>query len=523
MTGKQSSEAMSKMNYSSGNVLDEDQSYHSSDSKINFTMKLNRKESNARKSQHNKDDQLEQEINEQIQFTQGANKRAQLFNINFNKDLITRNIRNDTSYIDIDQNQKEDLLDQSDFANELNDNQLSPRSHFGAGEKSRKNLVKKQNFFSVLTKAKYFVNRLKENCRATLYKNLKGEHIQIIGDKAYVQYKVKRIIIPFREKIGKFFISAINFIDRNVPLLEPINKFIIFWQIVRILVLTMFVYELPLSYVYQLKKLQAVLVTNIIYIVFFTIDIFINFNLALYKEGIIQRRRQVIAKLYLKRWFIFDMLSLVLASYFRVEDYNVLMIFMFSNIFKLPQIVTDLDNYYQFQQKFPTIYELLQLLFKLFIVAHYCSLGFYKISQLPINMEYSGNNWVIQQNLKDKHWIDQYVNGLYFSFITMITVGYGDITPVTLYEKIYCIFMTLVSCCVFAYVVNSIGQIIRDVQVKSSEFRYGAPGSSSSCSHTCTLAHLHTCTHGLACPACRRGGDFCACMLEVRSQRFGRK
>ncbi len=41
----------------------------------------------------------------------------------------------------------------------------------------------------------------------------------------------------------------------------------------------------------------------------------------------------------------------------------------------------------------------------------------------------------------------------------MITVGYGDITPVTVSEKIYCIFITLISCGVFAYVVNTIGSI----------------------------------------------------------------
>ena len=41
----------------------------------------------------------------------------------------------------------------------------------------------------------------------------------------------------------------------------------------------------------------------------------------------------------------------------------------------------------------------------------------------------------------------------------MITVGYGDITPISNKEKIYVIFMTLFSSCVFAYTINTIGQI----------------------------------------------------------------
>ncbi len=41
----------------------------------------------------------------------------------------------------------------------------------------------------------------------------------------------------------------------------------------------------------------------------------------------------------------------------------------------------------------------------------------------------------------------------------MITVGYGDIIPQTNSERIYIIFMTLISCAVFAYSVNTIGSI----------------------------------------------------------------
>ena len=41
----------------------------------------------------------------------------------------------------------------------------------------------------------------------------------------------------------------------------------------------------------------------------------------------------------------------------------------------------------------------------------------------------------------------------------MITVGYGDIHPFTSYEKLYVIIMTLISCGVFAYSVNTIGNI----------------------------------------------------------------
>lgn len=39
----------------------------------------------------------------------------------------------------------------------------------------------------------------------------------------------------------------------------------------------------------------------------------------------------------------------------------------------------------------------------------------------------------------------------------MITVGYGDIHPVSKNEKLYVLIMTLISCGVFGYCINNIG------------------------------------------------------------------
>ena len=53
----------------------------------------------------------------------------------------------------------------------------------------------------------------------------------------------------------------------------------------------------------------------------------------------------------------------------------------------------------------------------------------------------------------------------------MITVGFGDITPINPQEKIYVIFMTLLSCGIFAYSVNTVGSIFKEMQQKRSNFR----------------------------------------------------
>lgn len=53
----------------------------------------------------------------------------------------------------------------------------------------------------------------------------------------------------------------------------------------------------------------------------------------------------------------------------------------------------------------------------------------------------------------------------------MITVGYGDITPSTTLERGFVIIVTLLSCGVFAYSVNSIGSIISAITEINTTFK----------------------------------------------------
>ncbi|EGR33414.1 ribosomal protein, putative [Ichthyophthirius multifiliis] len=48
-------------------------------------------------------------------------------------------------------------------------------------------------------------------------------------------------------------------------------------------------------------------------------------------------------------------------------------------------------------------------------------------------------------------WSSIYLNSYYFASVTMITVGYGDITPQNNYEMILCLVGIFIACCVFAY------------------------------------------------------------------------
>ena len=59
-------------------------------------------------------------------------------------------------------------------------------------------------------------------------------------------------------------------------------------------------------------------------------------------------------------------------------------------------------------------------------------------------------------NLTMKNLLTQYIYSMYFIVTTMVTVGYGDISPTNNSEIVYSIFLMLVTCGVFSYIVNEI-------------------------------------------------------------------
>lgn len=95
----------------------------------------------------------------------------------------------------------------------------------------------------------------------------------------------------------------------------------------------------------------------------------------------------------------------------------------------------------------------MQLVFSIIIVAHFIACAWHKLALFEISNGMPLDTiWIGDEIHSDI--FSRYVLSFYWTIITMITVGYGDISPISRDEKIFVIAITIVSSVIFAYNMN---------------------------------------------------------------------
>ena len=116
------------------------------------------------------------------------------------------------------------------------------------------------------------------------------------------------------------------------------------------------------------------------------------------------------------------------------------------------------------------MFSLLKLGLLITAVAHWFACMWHLIATIDDQNNYF--NWIVRHNYIDSKWTEKYLASLYWAVTTIVTVGYGDVIPMTKNEKIFCIFTMLIANGVFGYSMNQIGIIFGNLDQITLENKY---------------------------------------------------
>ncbi|CAD8191328.1 unnamed protein product [Paramecium pentaurelia] len=346
----------------------------------------------------------------------------------------------------------------------------------------------KLNGFNIILIVLKFIQAITKQTFTTSFKLLNGQFFKLLKDNTadynyylhrgyFTQNKAQSFMIKFDQKVNFLQYYRRNYLKRIMQfiLFEPDDTIIIVWNIYLLCIVTINVFyvSLRLSFVeivemeWQLKDFIFEQLPSYS----FLLEIIIKFNTCIYSKGVLIKNRKRLIKRYLKREFLIDLVLIIPFFIGRQFDFIYLDLVIILKVFQISKLTNSLFNRLELTQQQTTVFELVKLIFFILLCAHFSACIWHK---LGVWGDWGNKNtvtWLIKEQLYNSMWIDRYVVSFYWSIVTMTTIGYGDIIPVNLTERIFCIIMTLISTATFAYSVNSIGQIFQDMSKQSVQFK----------------------------------------------------
>ena len=69
-------------------------------------------------------------------------------------------------------------------------------------------------------------------------------------------------------------------------------------------------------------------------------------------------------------------------------------------------------------------------------------------------------SWIVLNEYTNNSFIQNYINSLYFHWVTIFTIGYGDIKSQSYAERSYNILLMLFGIAVYSYTVTTMGSVL---------------------------------------------------------------
>jgi hypothetical protein len=135
---------------------------------------------------------------------------------------------------------------------------------------------------------------------------------------------------------------------------------------------------------------------------------------------------------------------------------------------KLKKILMQIEDYIA-SSTLANLFVLMRLIGMMFFIAHWLACLWFFVGDQDALVH--PITWITQANIEDQSSAIQYITSLYWAFTTLATVGYGDISPVTVEEKIIVMATMIIAGGVFAYTIGHIGALLSKSNEVDNSYR----------------------------------------------------
>ncbi|KAL7047400.1 hypothetical protein ACKWTF_002890 [Chironomus riparius] len=224
---------------------------------------------------------------------------------------------------------------------------------------------------------------------------------------------------------------------------------------------------------------RATMASDVVVEALFIVDIILNFRTTFVSsKGEVVSDSKLICLNYLRGWFVVDFLAAIpfdhlYASNLLSGEESHIHLVKLTRLLRLARLLQKMDRYSQYTAMILT---LLMVCFSL--VAHWLACIWYVVAEkerLYGDQEFDVG-WI--NSLAERFKIpvsnitqgEAYITALYFTFSSLTSVGFGNVSANTSYEKIFCVIMMLIGALMHAVVFGNVTAIIQRMYARRSQY-----------------------------------------------------